>query len=135
MNFEELKEKVEKQETISNRNKYELITYMAIQNILSRFLSKQIDDKTSTKELGAIKRAYIGIEHELKTNKAILYQYQENIKNASEYRYKLNQGFRNNLSDKELLNLAIKCIASLCNDKLILEKLIKRMEMKQCDPI
>lgn len=135
MNFEELKEKVEKQETISNKDKYELITYMAIQNILSRFLYKQIDDKTASKELGAVKRAYIGIKHEQDTNKSILHQYQENIKNASEFRYKLNQGLKNNLSDKELLKLAIKCIASLCNDKLLLEKLRKRMEMKQCDPI
>lgn len=128
MEFEELKRKVQQREEISSKNKYELITYLAIQNILNRYLLKQIDNKAASRELGTVKRAYMSIVYEQKTHKAMLYQYQENIKNSSEYRCKINQGLKNNSTDRELLDIAIKCIGAMCSDKLLIENWNKRKE-------
>lgn len=122
MDFKEITKLVKENNEIDYKGMYseDILTYISLRLVYLGYANKFI----SKEDASNLKDRIHTNHHKLMTRhnlyKAECSQYQDFIVKAREYRSELNKGFGNK-TDRELLDLAVKCISTMCCDRVMLE--------------
>lgn len=122
MNFNEITKLIKEDNAIDYKGVYseDILAYISLRLVYLGYSNGFI----TKEEASRLKERIHTNHHKLMTRhylyKAEASQHQDFINKAREYRSELNKGFGNK-SDKELLDIAIKCISTMCCDSVILK--------------